>query len=214
MPGRSAVTISRSGFALVSSRQKAISSSHGVAPGGPVRGRGHLDRDPVREVDPLGGLAGDESGEQRDREQGPDVAEDHARLAPVGGDEHHGAALAGGEDARVVLEGGEEDGHQGRDPGLAAPAAHDEPRLPRRPGRRLGAAGALLIELELAGRHGEPEDRLEDHAPGAPARARELAPEEVGVAQGLENVHALYPRPPRHGGEPPSGGRVLSVARR
>src|SRR5690349_9577662 len=127
MPGRRPLRISTSGLAESSARQKAISSQMApmrVAPDGPEAGRVDLDDDPVRQIDGFAGTPLDQGPEQGHPVEEPlDIAEHHAGLPAVGGDDHEDPALAGGPQPPARPEAGEVDGDQRGRPALAAAPA-------------------------------------------------------------------------------------------
>src|SRR5438105_15789417 len=72
---------------------------------------------------------------------------------------------------------------------LAAATARDDPDLLNRLGRRI-AIGNRAKELLFLARHRDREDRLQHHLPRVPARAGKPWPKQVGIVDGLNDVHA------------------------
>src|SRR5581483_8250682 len=133
------------------------------------------------------------------------VAQHGSRLAPVRGDDRQRAALAGCEDAVVVLRRQPDRDERG-DTALPAAAAGDHPGLPR---NRVHAgafpARTAPIDGELGRGQGETEKRGQERPPGLPRRPVEVPAEQRRRAERLEDRHA------RPAG---SASRKISAARR
>src|SRR5262245_4417262 len=149
-----------------------------------------LNDNPVTQTDALSGDAFNLPLEHRHRVQQADaIAHDHPGLLAISGNDHDRAALAWTEVVAPVLERGQEHRDASQNEALAAAPADAQPSLAERSSRWRAAARVLLVERELFLGHRQGEQYRQKRQPRRPGLRLEVLAEDLGIADGVEDVH-------------------------